>query len=508
MALPASFVPDNSPTPNAQASAAHSSLPASFVPDATQPTQQAQQVQQNQGSVSPYSDNTGIAPFDVAKNIVSGAFNGIKQIGTGLGQVGEGLIKGTIQGQPGGADIASRGGLNVTSGFFNTLAAPVTGILQTGMNDINDLTKSVTGKTVGDHLTDIEQPVVDALSNNPVIQKFATENPNAGEVIQNIISTVGGLMAIHKAPAVQEAIQNAPEDIEGTIQKIKDTASKPFSNTPEDQMASNIKNLQTIEGNSRPLAKISDASAAKGIDLKSLVGGSGLLDGAVDENGLVNTKAPGGALDQFHNFMNQYEITVSDNLAKENVSIPLSDVEQKLMDNLNASKITGSAKTNALNAIKSEMNGLTLDTDTGDNSGNISLSKLQDAKISANSDIDWNNQSSQTRQELISNTHKTLIEDNTKTIDVKGVNAELSKFYQIEDYLKALDGKKVAGGRLGKYFAQTIGAAAGSHFGPFGTIIGAEIAGKLKGYNLSGIFNGGAVNPIEASDMLKNASVK
>jgi hypothetical protein len=48
-----------------------------------------------------------------------------------------------------------------------------------------------------------------------------------------------------------------------------------------------------------------------------------------------------------------------------------------------------------------------------------------------------------------------------------------------------LNGKKVEGGRLGKYFASTIGAIVGSHFGPLAAVVGAELGSRAKGAQMS-----------------------
>jgi len=49
------------------------------------------------------------------------------------------------------------------------------------------------------------------------------------------------------------------------------------------------------------------------------------------------------------------------------------------------------------------------------------------------------------------------------------------------DFLEtSLDGKKVAGGRLGKMSAEVIGAVAGSQGGPFGSILGAKLGGAVQ----------------------------
>lgn len=68
---------------------------------------------------------------------------------------------------------------------------------------------------------------------------------------------------------------------------------------------------------------------------------------------------------------------------------------------------------------------------------------------------------------------KDLIEDNIPEADIRMFNAMLGDHYDALDSLRRIDGNAVKGGRLGGYFARTIGAVAGAKAGPIGSIIGA-----------------------------------
>ncbi len=150
----------------------------------------------------------GSATYDTAKNIISNAVSGVKQIGTGIGQLGEGIYKGTIQGKPEGADTSIRGALNVTGGVFNTGFSPGSGVVQT----LNERTGTPTSDTFGTAVekglgADVQHGgnkngIIEALSNNPVLQKFAVEHPNAEEVFSNILSTVLGATALEKGSEI------------------------------------------------------------------------------------------------------------------------------------------------------------------------------------------------------------------------------------------------------------------------------------------------------------------
>ena len=67
--------------------------------------------------------------------------------------------------------------------------------------------------------------------------------------------------------------------------------------------------------------------------------------------------------------------------------------------------------------------------------------------------------------------YKRIIEE-TSDEPIEAINKELQKDYKVLELLDVLDGKKVKGGKLGKYFAQIggniVGGAAGSVGGPVG----------------------------------------
>jgi len=68
---------------------------------------------------------------------------------------------------------------------------------------------------------------------------------------------------------------------------------------------------------------------------------------------------------------------------------------------------------------------------------------------------------------------KDLIEDNIPEADIRMFNSILGDHYDALDSLRRIDGNAVKGGRLGGYFARTIGAVAGAKAGPLGSIVGA-----------------------------------
>jgi hypothetical protein len=258
-----------------------------------------------------------------------------------------------------------------------------------------------------------------------------------------------------------------------------------------------IKTLSDLELNSGPLRRA--AQNSQGLDVKNIIANTDLLQGSVDSSGKIDTMSKGGAADQFNQFMDKYESAVSDGLKKEGVSISFDKVKATLLDTVKNSKVAGASKTRLINLVNDEISGLKHDVNPN---GTISLSKLQDAKISTTNGIDYTKPETKVNAKTIASVYQTLIENNSK-LPVKAINAELSKYYTISDYLEALNGKTVKGGKLGGYFAKTVGAIAGSHFGPLGTIIGAELGGLVKGTMLESTFGGSTGATLEATPLME-----
>lgn len=276
---------------------------------------------------------------------------------------------------------------------------------------------------------------------------------------------------------------------------------------PENKVLNNIvskrvSELQKLEDNNASVRKVISNAQSKGFDLKNILSSTDLLHGSVDNTGTIRTQ---DAISELNDFIKSGpEKVISTNLAKEGVTIPLSKVEKEMVDAVNKSSLTGSSKITALNGVKKEIAGLRLDTDK---TGNISLSKIHDAKVNKYANVNYLNPETGTSDKLIAKTLKDLVEKNTKSIDVKKLNNELSQHYAIQNLLEKLDGKKVMGGKLGKYFAQTVGGMVGSHFGPLGTIVGSELGGRIRGSQLSSKFGQKLGKNLESSQAMKDAIV-
>lgn len=433
--------------------------------------------------------------------LVQPTLSGLNQIGSGFKQV---FNAGKNPSALGGMYDLASGGAKVIAGGINTVFSPVSAVAGAAAQ-----IPAGGGQNIGDKINNsIVNPIANKISDSTALQSLMVKYPGLEQDIPNLM-TIG--LALGGGDKLAQAMKDsigATGDIGNTISetggKVIEGVKSLVNPSPEDIANSNIKSLQKIEDNNKTLRTISLNAEGRGIDVKNLVGTTDLLNGSVDENGNISTLKKGEAVDQFNEFMNGYEKTVSDALKREGISIPLTKVEDAMVNTVNDSRVAGGAKTRLLGMIDDEITGLQSDADKN---GNISLSKLQDAKITTTSSIDYTKPESKINAKIIGNVYKTLIEGNSN-LEVQKLNTELSQFYTIRDYLETLNGKKVLGGRLGKYTAQVVGGLAGSHFGPFGSIIGAEIASKLKGMSMASTFGGETGGNLQATPALQNAAMQ
>lgn len=234
---------------------------------------------------------------------------------------------------------------------------------------------------------------------------------------------------------------------------------------------------------------------------------SNVLDGAVDTEGVIRTKTPGGAIDQYKaQTIDGLEDLVRKSLESSKEVIPFVDVRKALVREVGSSGLEGADLVSALKKIDKEIEGLTVRTR---GSSIIDLTYLHDAKIATTRNINYLTPPEKaTYRKAVARAYKTLVENGSTKVDVKGINKELATFYDDIARLERLDGARAEGGRLGKYTASVagtlIGGAAGSVGGGFGAavggILGGEAAAALKGAGMSRTFKGGGkglpTNPV------------
>lgn len=283
-----------------------------------------------------------------------------------------------------------------------------------------------------------------------------------------------------------------------TLESVKDTAARSKA---EKAIKSNLEGLNAIESSNSVMRKNIANAKSKGVDVKQIVAETDLLKNSINKEGAIRTTKDGGAVEQINDVFNPYEGAISRVLEQEGRSLGLDVIESTLLDTIKDSTLKGANKTAAMKKVKSEIEGLRLDVNE---LGELPLSEIQKAKVDKYKNLDYSNSASKSADKAIARAYKDLIEKYTESADVRAINAELTKFYTIREFLEKLDGRTVKGGRLSKYFNQTIGAVIGSQFGPLGALAGAEVAKLLTGKAMKSKFGKTTGSTIEPAEVIKN----
>ncbi len=332
----------------------------------------------------------------------------------------------------------------------------------------------------------------------------AQDNKSAGGIFMDTLK--GATAGAITGGAIGGAVPLAAKGAQGASSLVKKGINKVSPNmglAPEAKIiASRNKELTKLENSYAALRKQSTKASERSIDVKKMLAETDLLHNAVDETGTIRTQ---NAISELNEFIRPQEDVISKSLQNEGRKIPLAMVEAKLKAAVNDSGLKGGAKLRALKNVADDIEGYALEADKD---GYISVAVIHDAKVDKYANINYLNPESKRADKAIAKGLKEMVEEHTKSVDVKGLNEELSQYYTLQKYLEALDGKKVDGGKLGKYFAQTVGSIVGSHFGPLGTIVGAEVGGRIKGAQLSSKLGGKIGRQLEQSTAMKSAVEK
>lgn len=338
----------------------------------------------------------------------------------------------------------------------------------------------------------------------------------AGDVAKGALN-----MALAPVNAVANSVDslvNPESSLEGPGAEAKPPTEVPPEVTVENNpvMKKNVEDLTKVVNGNTKVRKIVLSAEKQGFDPVSDLAQTDLLKGAVDKTGRITTLGDGGAVDQLNQSIKPYEDVVSKILTDEAKNVPLSGVGDAMTQDILNSGLHGANLQAALNTVSREVAGLKLEavdmdgnpwTEQSDGPPQIPVKVLHEAKIDLYNNIDYTNPDSAKVDKILANTDKTLVEDNS-TADISSLNNELARLYSVRSLLEALDGKTVEGGKLGLYFAKTIGAIGGATIGGnLGAIAGARLAAAAQSSLMSNTFSGGTNVPVpQVSDELIEAA--
>lgn len=391
--------------------------------------------------------------------------------------------------------------LNTGAGAINALAElpgvraitrPVGQAFSTGIEKLSDMGGEaiLKGAQKIDSITGLNEATTALGNPNENLDKVLSDAQKATTNLSTIAGTAAG---VQKAPTAVRKI-GAATGADIAFDNIVDAKNYIKRYTQERAVKSGISNrmstLEKIDSAYSGMRKLDEKSRRFNQEPRRLAAESDYLQGSVDENGVIRTTQDGGSVERMRaERIAPVEKTVRQELTKENKFVGQDEVRFALESELKKAGVEGAELKSALDSIQSDLDGLTIRAvDMGAPAGTIPVVLLHDAKIAKSGAIDYTNPSSAKVGKARVKALKELVENNAD-FDVRDINKELSKQYSLEEYLRALDGKRVEGGRLGKYAAKgtgaLIGGGLGALFGPAGAAagayIGAEAGSSIKG---------------------------
>lgn len=334
---------------------------------------------------------------------------------------------------------------------------------------------------------------VDRRANDP---RFKEITDAGGNYALGLADLVGAGKAQGVVDDALEAGINKTADIVPDIQKSITTALDNRTSLKRQQDLYNIEN--SYDKLRKDMNKSSDANGSS----RARIADADIWKNVVDTDGKMTTLGRGGAYDQYQKAtIDGRETIVRDNLVREGATVNINELAQALKISVANTNLEGAALASALKGVQREIDAFTKGlSKRTDEFGNIPLEKVQDFKTSTTKTIDYKKDNTptitfkkakaQAYKEVIENKSKVEVVVDGKTYNIKGLNAELAKYYKDLELISSLDGRRVKGGKLGKYFAQisgniiggAVGVAVGGPMGmALGTVVGGEGAGFIKG---------------------------
>ncbi len=466
--IPSSFVPDTpivapSPAPTQGA------LPSSFQPDQS-------------------------IVIDDAKTMLgksfSGTIQGVQQFGEGFQQTKEGVKSKNV-------GLVGRGILNELAGGINTAFSPVTNVINTA----GGLPIPGTGETVGSATQKYGiQPKADIIAKIPALQKLMANYPNADELVGNIITLAtpfilggGEKGAIPETPIVEPKAPGA----------IPEVAPKTPTIPPETQNVINTRTqgLQGVADRYVSVSNAVDAAKGKGFSPLEDIASDDRFIPEIDKSGTIDASK---AIKNLNDYVKPIAQAERAAIEAEGKSVSYDAFQKSVFDELNSSSLRERGA--SYDTIQSRVaKDLEVYKREFAKEGTIDLTKLDDIKDAKYRIANWNNEDAQIADKIVARAARETIINNVENADIKALNDKMSQYYSARDVLDAMDNKKVQGGRLGTYFARTIGSIVGSHFGPLGGIVGAGAGDLIQGAMMKGKFGpqNAGIN-LEAPEILKS----
>lgn len=200
------------------------------------------------------------------------------------------------------------------------------------------------------------------------------------------------------------------------------------------------------------------------------------LKPTITNDGRVNTDV---AQENLQNFIEPYQEKLDNAIAQEGEYVPADTFRKEVLKEME------SEKTNIVDYNKwVKLANTAIDTaveNFWDSNGNIPLEAVNNIKKKLQSSSNYLNPDD-SAYKAIARGAKQIVEDYTKSVDVKALNRDLARWYTTREYLQILGSgtKTVKWGRLGKWVARLAGVIIGSKLWPIAGVVGGEVAAKMQ----------------------------
>lgn len=200
------------------------------------------------------------------------------------------------------------------------------------------------------------------------------------------------------------------------------------------------------------------------------------LKPTITNDGRVNTDV---AQENLQNFIEPYQEQLDNAIAQEWEFVPADVFRREILKELESEKSNIRNYEWWVNTANNAVD--TAVRNFGDSNGNIPLSEVNNIKKKLGSNNNYLDPNI-TLDKTIARAAKQIVEDYTKSADVKALNNDLARWYTTREYLQILGSgtKTVKWGRLGKWVARLAGVIIGSKLWPITGWVWWEVAAKLQ----------------------------
>ena len=328
-------------------------------------------------------------------NLKESFTGGLSKIKSGFKTIQKGAVNKDLSQ---GATEQVRGALGIASGAISSAFSPLTATAQTGLQ------KTGIDKPVNTLVTNIS----DKIANIPSIQKFAMQNPNAEEVISDLINVIGSAYAPETAKGASKITQPvAGELFQKTGKFLQNTAKGGLEKAEQKNILSVVRDVMPIENKETRINALSSATPESNIG-KGGVARKGILKTveiqptqADLERGNVAYKFIKGEKDPINKIQklnkgietisSQVDRTFDENPVNANFEDMIKYIEKNNVPSVNIQKDTTAfesyqrSSANALNTLYDTMKSSA--KESGDFSGNLSVKDVRKARQKVDAQI-------------------------------------------------------------------------------------------------------------------------